>query len=31
MKQHTYEVTLKHITDAQGNPSAYADPLRFST
>ena len=20
MKQHTYEVTLKHITDAQGNP-----------
>lgn len=31
MKQHTYEVTLKHIADAQGNPSTYADTLSFNT
>ncbi|MEJ5033840.1 DUF3861 domain-containing protein [Acinetobacter sp. MYb177] len=31
MKQHTYEVTLKHITDAQGNPSTYTDILSFNT
>ncbi len=31
MKQHTYEVTLKHITDAQGKPSTYADTLSFNT
>lgn len=31
MKQHTYEVTLKHIADAQGNPSNYTDTLSFNT
>ena len=31
MKQHTYEVTLKHVADAQGNPSTYADTLSFNT
>ena len=31
MKQHTYEVTLKHIADAQGNPSTYTDTLSFNT
>mgnify|MGYP002757946606 FL=1 len=31
MKQHTYEVILKHIADAQGNPSTYADTLSFNT
>ena len=31
MKQHTYEATLKHIADAQGNPSTYTDTLSFNT
>ena len=31
MKQHTYEVTLKHIADAQGNPLNYTDTLSFNT
>ena len=31
MKQHTYEVTLKHIADPQGNPSTYTDTLSFNT
>ena len=31
MKQHTYEVTLKHIADAQGNPSTYTDTLSFNS
>ncbi|MDA0777027.1 MAG: DUF3861 domain-containing protein [Proteobacteria bacterium] len=31
MKQHTYEVTLKHIADAQGSPSTYTDILSFNT
>ena len=31
MKQHTYEVTLKHIADAQGNPSTYTDILSFNS
>jgi len=31
MKQHRYEVTLKHIADAQGNPSSYTDILSFNT
>ena len=31
MKQHAYEVTLKHIADAQGNPSNYTDTLSFNT
>lgn len=31
MKQHTYEVTLKHIADPQGNPSTYTDTLSFNS
>ena len=31
MKQHAYEVTLKHIADAQGNPSTYTDTLSFNS
>ena len=31
MKQHTYEATLKHIADAQGNPSTYTDTLSFNS
>ena len=31
MKQHTYEVTLKHVAEAPGNPSTYADTLSFNT
>lgn len=31
MKQHTYEVTLKHIADTQGSPSTYTDILSFNT
>ena len=31
MKQHTYEVILKHISDAQGNPLNYTDTLSFNT
>ncbi|OTG90299.1 DUF3861 domain-containing protein [Acinetobacter sp. ANC 3813] len=30
MKQHQYEVTVKHIADAQGNPSAYSETLQFN-
>jgi hypothetical protein len=29
MKQHEYEITVKHIADAQGNPSTYTDALQF--
>ncbi len=29
MKQHEYEVTVKHIADAQGNPSMYTEALQF--
>ena len=29
MKQHRYEVTVKHLADAQGNPSAYSEALQF--
>lgn len=29
MKQHTYEVTLKHLADAKGNPSTYTESLSF--
>lgn len=29
MKQHEYEVTVKHLTDAQGNPSTYTEALQF--
>ncbi|MGF2881406.1 DUF3861 domain-containing protein [Acinetobacter johnsonii] len=31
MKQHAYEVTLKHIAGAQGNPSTYTDILSFNS
>ena len=31
MKQHAYEVTLKHIADDQGNPSTYTDILSFNS
>lgn len=30
MKQHQYEVTVKHMADAQGNPSAYTEALQFN-
>lgn len=30
MKQHQYEITVKHIVDAQGNPSEYSEALQFS-
>lgn len=30
MKQHQYEVTVKHIADAQGNPSSYSEVLQFN-
>lgn len=30
MKQHQYELTVKHIADAQGNPSTYKDSLQFN-
>nr|WP_279169385.1 DUF3861 domain-containing protein [Providencia huaxiensis] len=30
MKQHQYEITVKHIADAQGNPSEYSEALQFS-
>ena len=29
MKQHQYEVTVKHMTDAQGQPSIYSEVLQF--
>lgn len=29
MKQHRYRVTLEHLADAKGAPSAYDAPLRF--
>ena len=30
MKQHQYEITVKHVADAQGNPSAYTETLQFT-
>ena len=30
MKQHQYEITVKHIADAQGNPSMYGEALQFT-
>lgn len=30
MKQHQYEVTVKHLADAQGNPSTYTETLQFN-
>lgn len=29
MKQHEYQVTVKHIADAKGNPSTYPESLQF--
>ena len=29
MKQHQYEVTVKHIADAQGQPPSYSEVLQF--
>lgn len=29
MKQHEYEITVKHIADANGNPSIYTEALQF--
>lgn len=30
MKQHQYEITLKHVADTKGNPSAYTEVLQFN-
>ena len=30
MKQHQYQITIKHVADAQGNPSAYTEELQFN-
>jgi hypothetical protein len=30
MKQHQYQITVKHVADAQGNPSAYTEELQFN-
>ncbi|CAB1210321.1 DUF3861 domain-containing protein [Acinetobacter bouvetii] len=30
MKQHQYEITVKHVADAQGNPSNYTEALQFN-
>jgi hypothetical protein len=30
MKQHQYQITVKHVADAQGNPSAYTEELKFN-
>ena len=30
MKQHEYQITVKHIADAKGNPSTYDDDLIFT-
>lgn len=29
MKQHQYKLTLKHLIDAQGQPSQYSKPLQL--
>lgn len=29
MKQHEYEITVKHIADAKGQPSEYTEALQF--
>lgn len=29
MKQHQYEITVKHMADAQGQPSIYSEVLQF--
>ncbi|WP_312343156.1 DUF3861 domain-containing protein [Stutzerimonas nitrititolerans] len=29
MKQHRYRVTVEHLSDAQGAPSKYKQPLSF--
>ena len=30
MKQHQYEITVKHVADVQGNPSTYTEALQFA-
>lgn len=30
MKQHQYEITVKHVADAQGQPSTYIEALQFT-
>lgn len=30
MKQHQYEVLVKHLADAQGKPSTYTEELQFN-
>ena len=30
MKQHQYQITVKHVADAQGNPSTYTEELHFN-
>lgn len=29
MKQHRYRITVEHLVDAKGSPSAYGKPLQF--
>lgn len=29
MKQHRYRITVEHLTDENGAPSAHAEPLQF--
>lgn len=29
MKQHQYQITVKHLADAQGQPSTYSEALEF--
>jgi len=29
MKQHRYRITVEHLSDVRGEPSTYAEPLRF--
>ncbi|HEY0064695.1 MAG TPA: DUF3861 domain-containing protein [Telluria sp.] len=29
MKQHTYRITVEHLSDAKGQPSTYEAPLQF--
>lgn len=31
MKQHQYEITVKHIADPKGQPSTYTEDLIFTT
>ncbi|WOE32690.1 MULTISPECIES: DUF3861 domain-containing protein [unclassified Acinetobacter] len=31
MKQHQYQVTVKHLADIHGQPSEYTEALQFNT